>query len=118
MSDPDAGAPPASGFGDVASRSQEAGIADESAAYAAHGAAEATPIREGADARHAVDGSGSNGTDQGEPSGAPSQMSDAEVIALAAAERDAGVPDLQTAKAAAAAKGRMQDESDYGAHPS
>lgn len=48
----------------------------------------------------------------------PEKTTDAEVIALAAAERDAGVPDVQTAAAAAAAKQRADDDGDAEAHPS
>jgi hypothetical protein len=48
----------------------------------------------------------------------PAKMSDAEVIKLAEAERDAGVPDVQTAEPAAAAKRRSQDLEEPEAHPS
>ena len=51
----------------------------------------------------------------------PKKMSDAEVIALAQAERDAGIPDQQTAAAAADAKLRTADrdgDSEVEAHPS
>lgn len=48
----------------------------------------------------------------------PAKMSDAEVIKLAEAERDAGVPDVQTAEASAAAKRRTRDNGDSEAHPS
>jgi hypothetical protein len=48
----------------------------------------------------------------------PEEMSDAEVIKLAEAERDAGVPDVQTAEAAAAAKQRTCDDGEPEAHPS
>ncbi|WP_375421544.1 hypothetical protein [uncultured Sphingomonas sp.] len=41
-----------------------------------------------------------------------SATSDAEVIKLAEAERDAGVPDMQTAEAAAAAKRRLDESQD------
>lgn len=51
------------------------------------------------------------------------KLSDTDVIALAQVERDAGVPDRQTAAAAAAADAteRLSDNSDDGeveAHPS
>lgn len=49
------------------------------------------------------------------------KLSDTDVIALAQAERDAGVPDRQTAAAAADATERLSDNSDDGeveAHPS
>lgn len=49
------------------------------------------------------------------------KLSDADVIALAQAERDAGVPDQQTAAAAPDAAARLSgnsDESEAGAHPS
>ena len=48
----------------------------------------------------------------------PTKMSDAEVIKLSEAERDAGVPDVQTAQAAAAARERLQDQEEPEAHPS
>lgn len=48
----------------------------------------------------------------------PGKMNDAEVIKLAEAERDAGVPDLQTAAASAAAKQRTRDDGEPEAHPS
>ena len=48
----------------------------------------------------------------------PAKMSDSEVIKLAAAERDAGVPDVQTAEASAAAKRRLQGLEEPEAHPS
>ena len=52
----------------------------------------------------------------------PEKMTDEQVVALAAAERDAGVPDMQTAAAAADAKERIAnagDEDDQAeAHPS
>ena len=43
---------------------------------------------------------------------------DAELIALAKAERDAGIPDMQTAAAAADASLRTDDGSEAEAHPS
>ncbi len=49
------------------------------------------------------------------------KLSDADVIALAQAERDAGVPDRQTAAAAADATARLSEHSEDGeaeAHPS
>lgn len=42
-------------------------------------------------------------------------MNDAEVIKLAQAERDAGVPDVHTAEASPAAKRRLQDLGGEGA---
>ena len=48
----------------------------------------------------------------------PERMSDAEVIKLAEAERDAGVPDVQTARAAAAVRQRLTDDGEPQAHPS
>lgn len=42
----------------------------------------------------------------------PNNLSDEEVVALAQAERDAGIPDQQTASAAAAAKLRLAQEDD------
>ena len=48
----------------------------------------------------------------------PTGTGDDEVQALAAAERDAGIPDRQTAEAAAAAKLRQADAEDSEAHPS
>ena len=41
-----------------------------------------------------------------------SATTDAEVIKLAETERDAGVPDMQTAEAAAAAKRRLDESRD------
>lgn len=47
------------------------------------------------------------------------KSNDAEVIALAQAEREAGVPDQQTAAAAAEAKARLsKDDAEVEAHPS
>lgn len=51
----------------------------------------------------------------------PEKMTDDEVVALAQAERDAGVPDMQTAEAAAEAKQRLPTgggEGESEAHPS
>ena len=51
----------------------------------------------------------------------PMTASDEDVVRLAQAEQDAGVPDVQTAQAAADAKTRLaaQDgESESAAHPS
>ena len=48
----------------------------------------------------------------------PANMSDAEVIKLAEAERDAGVPDVQTARASEAAKQRVRGDEEPEAHPS
>lgn len=46
-------------------------------------------------------------------------MADDELMRLAQAERDAGVPDVQTAAAAAEAKQRQHDSGDeVEAHPS
>lgn len=109
MSDRDAAAPSPNDFGDVGRRSQEAGIADESAAYMAQDGAEG--------AEQAEHRPGSTGADW-DGSSDLKAMSDADVIALAAAEREAGVPDLQTAKAAAAAQRRIEDERAPECHPS
>lgn len=48
----------------------------------------------------------------------PTEMTDEQVIALAQAERDAGVPDMQTAEASAAAKRREATDEEPEAHPS
>lgn len=49
----------------------------------------------------------------------PAKMTDDELVKLAQAERDAGVPDLQTAAAAAEAKQRQHDSgAEVEAHPS
>jgi hypothetical protein len=48
----------------------------------------------------------------------PAKMSDAEVIKLAEAERDAGVPDEQTDQAAEAANQRARADEEPEAHPS
>lgn len=77
-------------FKDAARRSQEAGIADETAAY-------------------------ENAIEKNPP---PSEMSDEDVIKLAEAEGDAGVPDVQTAAAADAAKERRGSDGEDEAHPS
>lgn len=48
----------------------------------------------------------------------PAKMSETEVQALAEAERDAGIPDQQTAAAAADAQTRQNPATESKAHPS
>lgn len=74
---------------DAARRSQDAGIADESAAY-----------------ENAI-----------EKDSLSADMTDEDVIKLAEAERDGGVPDVQTAAAADAAKERLDSDGAVEAHP-